>query len=109
VLEVGLGARREMEMAAFLGELPGAGEPDALGRAGDESGLAAQMGKPTSQVAWPFAPLLKALMPTQRTSMEMPLMFTMVLALFRKPFDYFVELPTFSFLLENARGDPCDV
>jgi hypothetical protein len=43
LVEVGLGARREVEVAAFLGELAGAGKPDALGRAGDESGLAAQM------------------------------------------------------------------
>ena len=43
LVEIGLGARREVQVAAFLGELPGAGKPDALGRAGDESGLAAQM------------------------------------------------------------------
>ena len=43
LLEIRLGARREMQVAAFLGKLPGAGEPNALGRAGDESGLAAQM------------------------------------------------------------------
>ena len=41
--EIRLGPRREMQVAAFLGELPGAGQADALGRAGDESDLAAQI------------------------------------------------------------------
>ena len=34
--QVRLGPRREMQMAAFLGELPGAGQANSLGRAGDE-------------------------------------------------------------------------
>jgi hypothetical protein len=32
-----------MKVAAFLGELPGAGQADPLGSAGDECGLTAQM------------------------------------------------------------------
>jgi len=39
--EICLGARREMQMAAFLGELPGAGQANSLRRSRDESGLAA--------------------------------------------------------------------
>ena len=42
-LEIRLGTRREMQMAAFLGELPGARQADALGSASDEGELAAQI------------------------------------------------------------------
>ena len=41
--QVGLGPRREMQMAAFLGELPGARQANSLGRTGDEGELAAQI------------------------------------------------------------------
>ena len=41
--EVRLGPRREMQMAAFLGELPGARQANSLGRTGDEGDLAAQI------------------------------------------------------------------
>jgi hypothetical protein len=41
--EVRLGARREMQMAAFLGKLPGARQANSLGRTGDEGDLAAQI------------------------------------------------------------------
>ena len=41
--EVRLGPRREMQMAAFLGQLPGAGQANSLGRASDEGELAAQI------------------------------------------------------------------
>jgi len=40
-LEVRLGARRKVQVAAFLGELPGAGQANSLRRSRDESGLAA--------------------------------------------------------------------
>jgi hypothetical protein len=42
-LEVGLRSRSEMQMAAFLGELPGAGQANSLRSAGDESELVAEM------------------------------------------------------------------
>ena len=42
-LQIRLGPRRQMQVAAFLGELPGAGQADSLGRAGDECKLAAQI------------------------------------------------------------------
>ena len=41
--QVRLGPRREMQMAAFLGELPGARQANSLGRTGDEGELAAQI------------------------------------------------------------------
>src|SRR4029450_7249510 len=52
--EVRLGPRCDMQMAAFLGELPGAGQANSLGSTGDEGGLAAQVqihaGEPSTPV-----------------------------------------------------------